>query len=135
MTAVTRMRSQDAFLEMPLEQRNCEVELYEDCRTRKLVEECNCVPWELPGYEGIKKCSPKGRDCIENNSVKTFNCSITCDGMYADIWKDGNMKDEMENEKYTMLSSEYQNFKRENLKIFRFSFEAAQSNFGKQILQ
>ena len=51
MTAVTRMRSQDAFLEMPLEQRNCEVELYEDCRTRKLLGKCNCVPWELPGYQ------------------------------------------------------------------------------------
>ena len=51
MTVVKRMRSTDAFLEMPLAQRNCEVELYEDCRTRKLLEECNCVPWELPGYQ------------------------------------------------------------------------------------
>ena len=51
MTVVKRMRSQDAFLEMPLAQRNCEVELYEDCRTRKLWRECNCVPWEVPGYQ------------------------------------------------------------------------------------
>ena len=51
MTVVKRMSSQDAFLEMPLAQRNCEVELYEDCRTRKLLEECNCVPWELPGFQ------------------------------------------------------------------------------------
>ena len=51
MTAVKRMRSQDAFLEIPLAQRNCEEELYEDCRTRKLLEECNYVPWELPGYQ------------------------------------------------------------------------------------
>ena len=51
MTAVKRMSSKDAFLEMPLEQRNCEVELYEDCRTRKLLGKCNCVPWELPGYQ------------------------------------------------------------------------------------
>ena len=50
MTDVKRMRAQDAFLEMPLAQRNCEVELYEECRTRKLPGECNCVPWELPGY-------------------------------------------------------------------------------------
>ena len=51
MTAVKRMRSQDAFLEMPFAQRNCEVELYEDCRTRRLLRQCNCVPWEVPGYQ------------------------------------------------------------------------------------
>ena len=51
MTVVKRMRATDAFLEMPLAQRNCEVELYEDCRTRRLLGKCNCVPWELPGYQ------------------------------------------------------------------------------------
>ena len=51
MTAVKRMRAQDAFLEMPPAQRNCKVELYEDCRTRKLLGECNCVPWEMSGYQ------------------------------------------------------------------------------------
>ena len=51
MTAVKRMRSKNSFLEMPLAQRKCEVELYEDCRTRKLLGECNCRPWELPHYQ------------------------------------------------------------------------------------
>ena len=51
MTNVKRMRAQDAFLEMPFAQRTCEVELYEDCRTRKLLDECNCVPWELPSHQ------------------------------------------------------------------------------------
>ena len=51
MTAVRRMRSTDAFLNMPLEQRNCEAESYEDCRTRKLLGECNCVPWEMQGFQ------------------------------------------------------------------------------------
>ena len=50
MTVVKRMKATEAFLEMPLVQRNCEVHLYENCRTRKLLRECNCVPWELPGY-------------------------------------------------------------------------------------
>ena len=45
MTDIKRMRSTDSFLEMPLEQRNCEVELFEECRTRNLLRECNCVPW------------------------------------------------------------------------------------------
>ena len=50
MTVVKRMRATGAFLEMPLAERNCEVHLFEDCRTRKLLGECKCVPWELPGY-------------------------------------------------------------------------------------
>ena len=51
MTVVKRMTAKDDFLKMPLKMRNCEVELYEDCRTRKLLEACNCVPWEVPGYQ------------------------------------------------------------------------------------
>ena len=34
-----------------------------------------------------------------------------------------------------MLSSEYENFKEENVKHFRFSSQASQSDVGKQILQ
>ena len=72
----------------------------------------------------MKKCGPEGRDCIEKNSAETFNCSMTCEGMYADInWKDGEMKDLKDKKKYTMLASEYQNFKKENLKQFIFSSE------------
>ena len=51
MSVVKRMTASDDFLKMPLKDRNCEVELYEDCRTRELLKECNCVPWELPDYE------------------------------------------------------------------------------------
>ena len=51
MTDVKRMTAKADFLNMPLKERKCEVELYEDCRMRKLIEECNCVPWEVPGYQ------------------------------------------------------------------------------------
>ena len=51
MTDVKRMTAKKDFLKMPLQDRNCEVELYEDCRTRKLFEECKCVPWEVPGFQ------------------------------------------------------------------------------------
>ena len=51
MTVVKRMTASDDFLNMPLKDRNCKVELYEDCNTRKLMEECNCVPWETPGFQ------------------------------------------------------------------------------------
>ena len=51
MSDVKRMTAKEDFLKMPLKDRNCEVELYEDCRTRKLLKECDCVPWELPGVQ------------------------------------------------------------------------------------
>ena len=51
MTDVKRMTATDDFLMMPLKDRNCEVELYEDCRTRHLLEACDCFPWEIPGYQ------------------------------------------------------------------------------------
>ena len=101
MTDVKRMTTKKDFLKMSLKDRNCEVELYEDCRTRKLLEECNCVPWEVPDVQvqnhskslmckllflqDMETCSPTGRDCIERNSTKSFNCSTTCVGIYADI--------------------------------------------------
>ena len=51
MTAVKRMTATNDFLEMPLKERSCKVELYENCRTRKLLEGCKCVPWEMPSYQ------------------------------------------------------------------------------------
>ena len=46
MTAVKRITAKRDFLKMPLEDRNCKVELYEDCRRRRLLEECDCIPSE-----------------------------------------------------------------------------------------
>ena len=51
MSAVKRMTAQEDFIRMDLKDKNCEVELNEDCRTRKLLEKCNCVPWEVPGFQ------------------------------------------------------------------------------------
>ena len=47
MTSVKRMRATSDFLGMDQGTRNCELETYEECRTRHLMENCNCVPWEL----------------------------------------------------------------------------------------
>ena len=45
----------------------------------------------------MAKCSPKGRDCIEGNSTRTFNCSTTCVGIYADVqWEDKLIEEELE---------------------------------------
>ena len=44
-------------------------------------------------------CDPKGRDCIEKNSTKSFNCSTTCEGIYADVhWVGKKIEEEMEND-------------------------------------
>ena len=50
MTVVKRMKAKEDFLSMSMKERNCEVELREDCRARKLLEKCNCVPWEVPQH-------------------------------------------------------------------------------------
>ena len=55
MTAVKRMKSKEDFLKMPLKERLCKIELYEDCWTRNLLEECNCVPWDVPGFQ-VRTC-------------------------------------------------------------------------------
>ena len=51
MTGVKRMTASLDFLRMPWKDRNCEVESYDDCRTRKLLEQCNCVPWLVQGWK------------------------------------------------------------------------------------
>ena len=38
MTDVKRMTSTEDFLKMPLKDRKCDIELFEDCKTRKLLE-------------------------------------------------------------------------------------------------
>ena len=81
----------------------------------------------------MKICGPKGRDCIEENSAQTFDCSFACEGMYAGVnWKDGEMKNEMDKEKYDELFFEYVNFKKNSVKHFEFSSTSSPSNmFGK----
>ena len=48
----------------------------------------------------MKICDAKDRDCIEDNSAKTFNCNTTCVGIYADVqWIGQNIEQEFEEEK------------------------------------
>ena len=43
-------------------------------------------------------CGPEGRQCIQENSANTFNCSTTCQGIFADVQWDGSITEEvMEN--------------------------------------
>ena len=48
------------------------------------------------------KCSPRGRDCIEQNIARTFNCSVNCEGIYADVqWANDPIKEGEEPEEET----------------------------------
>ena len=85
--------------------------------------------------QNMKICGPEGRDCIVENSAQTFNCSSACEGMYAGVnWKDAEMKNEMDKEKYDELSSEYVNFKRNSVKHFEFNSALPSDMFGKQMI-
>ena len=48
MTAVKRMTATSDFLEMAFEDRKCELELYDNCKAKRLLDNCGCVPWEVP---------------------------------------------------------------------------------------
>ena len=47
----------------------------------------------------MERCSPKGRDCIEKNFAETFDCNMTCEGIFADVqWVDEQMEEPEEHE-------------------------------------
>ena len=56
LTNVKRMTASDDFLKMSLDERGCEVELYEDCRTQNLIQECGCVPSEMTVVQVFARC-------------------------------------------------------------------------------
>ena len=153
MTDVKRMTAKSDFLSMSYKDRQCEVELFQDCKTKKLFKECNCVPWEVPLGEDLKYdlpqdvrvCSPKGRACIAEKSVLSFNCSQTCDGVHANIERimeqtvslepddeKDTKKVEKGNYKYlSRLIKEYKEFKKRSVSNFNFRRDAFYGEFRK----
>ena len=45
------MTTKKDFLGMDFRDRNCVTEPYEECKAKELIEECGCIPWEMPGFE------------------------------------------------------------------------------------
>ena len=93
MITVKRMTATPAFLDMYREDRKCDIERFQDCRTRNLLNACNCIPGELQEYletqkhkygglSTLRRCDPRGRECIESKSQEKFNCSVSCEGLY-----------------------------------------------------
>ena len=86
--------------------------------------------------QDMKICGPEGRDCIEKNSAQTYNCSESCEGVYADIyWKNETYnywmrKEGKDKEKMKKLLFEYQQLKRGNVKHFRFRSDFSQNTMG-----
>ena len=87
-----------------------------------------------------KECDPRGRDCIEKNYAQTFNCNVTCEGIYADVaLLQGKGPREILKDKYLeglgnmdllRLISEYKAFRRTQAQHFRFNSAAKSSLFG-----
>ena len=50
MLDVKRMTATEEILQISLKDKHCEVESYDSCRTTKLLEKCNCVPYALKGF-------------------------------------------------------------------------------------
>ena len=46
MLDVKRMTATEEILQISLKDKHCEVESYDSCRTTKLLEKYNCVPWD-----------------------------------------------------------------------------------------
>ena len=57
MTVVKRMTVTPDFLKMSLKDRNCKVEEYEECRSRNLLKNCRCIPWDVPRYQASSQSS------------------------------------------------------------------------------
>ena len=134
MTVVKRMTPTSDFLQMSAKDRNCEVEEYEDCRTRNLLKKCKSLADE-------RSCSSSiYQDCLETDASKIFNCSVACQGIYADVeWSDEkvigeNAKkengEELDKAKLLKLIEEFQEKKKRYVRNFKFTADPNSSTFG-----
>ena len=123
MTAVKRMMPTSDFLKMSLKDRNCEVEEYEDCRTRNLLKEC---------HSHVKETKQRSsfQDCLNKSASKTFKCSEACYGIHADVsWNDEEVLEdvkktgngvELNRDKLLQIIHEYREEKAKFVKNFVF---------------
>ena len=135
MTAVKRMAPTNDFLKMSFKDRNCEVEEYEDCRTRNLLKQCHLHTKE-------PKQRSSFQDCLEKYASGTFNCSVACEGIYADVaWIDVELLKkkprtgngvELNREKLFQIIQEYRDKKAKFVK--NFAFNATKYPFGRFLL-
>ena len=58
LSVLKKMTGTTGFLQMPDDVKGCQVEIYEECNTRKYLErvgeECKCVPWALNSVQNVQ---------------------------------------------------------------------------------
>ena len=63
LTVLKKMTGTESFLQIPDDDKRCQVETYEECNTRmyleRVGEECKCVPWGVNYTSGVE-VSPHG---------------------------------------------------------------------------
>ena len=55
-SVVKKMTAKSAFLEMPMKDRNCQLQPFEECRTKALLEKCQCSPCEIVAIKASRNC-------------------------------------------------------------------------------
>ena len=107
MTSLKKMTGTDSFLKQTNEEKKCRIETVEDCQARSFIdrvqEKCGCVPWALSTILGTKVrqqqlffslqfpiqdvqfCSPIDYVCYTEVVEETFDCGVSCTGLYADV--------------------------------------------------
>ena len=95
------------------------------------------------GFQEGPICTPIGRDCVDAEASKTYNCKTACTGIYTDVqWHDetlGKSRDggkEENRESYHLLVNEYRQFQRNYSRNFRFEATADADNqtFGENYI-
>ena len=105
-SAVKKTVGTGTFLELPSENRKCQLQTIEDCQVQQYVKEvkkeCGCVPWALSKvlnlkvgfapidpftifFKALKLCSPNSSACYTAVSTAPHNCKVSCTGLYADV--------------------------------------------------
>ena len=51
--SVKNVKGTEAFLDMKESERACNHEKAEECKNRKMLEKCKCVPWELKSIQVV----------------------------------------------------------------------------------
>ena len=79
----------------------------------------------------------EGRDCIQRNSNRVFNCNTTCNGIYADVekieklLKDNKTGKDANTKKFQRLIEEYRTLKKNYVQHFRLSSASNKTVFGR----
>ena len=54
MTGLKWMSGTESFLELSNEEKECQIESFDECQREKVKETCQCVPWQLMFNESQK---------------------------------------------------------------------------------